>query len=99
MHLMEQEQRQINELVAEVEAKNGGQVLVAVIGKAEARPKIRWKALAVGRRLPIFSSWQTSCCTRLGRICTVQHPMCSTSWVPAPLTRKPTAVLISQRLN
>ncbi len=48
MHLAEQEQKQINELVAEVEAKSGAQVLVAVIGKADAYPEIPWKAFAVG---------------------------------------------------
>lgn len=48
MHLTEQEQQQINELVAEVEAKSGAQVLVAVIGKADAYPEIPWKAFAVG---------------------------------------------------
>ena len=48
MHLTEQEQQQINELVAEVEAKSGAQVLLAVIGKADAYPEIPWKAFAVG---------------------------------------------------
>jgi len=48
MHLAEQEQRQINELVAEVEAKSGAQVLLAVIGKADAYPDIPWKAFALG---------------------------------------------------
>ena len=48
MDLTEQEQQQINELVAEVEAKSGAQVLIAVIGKADAYPEIPWKAFAVG---------------------------------------------------
>lgn len=48
MHLGEQEQKQINELVAEVEAKSGAQVLLAVIGKADAYPEIPWKAFAAG---------------------------------------------------
>ena len=48
MHLTEQEQRQINELVAEVEAKSGARMPVAVIGKADAYPEIPWKAFAVG---------------------------------------------------
>ena len=48
MHLTQQEQQQINELVTEVEAKSGAQVLVAVIGKADAYPEIPWKAFAVG---------------------------------------------------
>lgn len=48
MHLTEQEQQQINELVAEVEAKSGAQMLIAVIGKADAYPEIPWKAFALG---------------------------------------------------
>lgn len=48
MHLTEQEQQQINELVAEVEAKSGAQVLLAVISKADAYPEIPWKAFALG---------------------------------------------------
>ena len=48
MHLTEQEQQQINELVTEVEAKSGAQVLLAVIGKADAYPDIPWKAFALG---------------------------------------------------
>lgn len=66
MHLMEQEQRQINELVAEVEAKSGAQVRIAVIGTADTFPEIPWKALAVGRRLPVCASWQTSGGARFG---------------------------------
>lgn len=48
MRLSEQEQSQINELVADVEAKSGAQVVVAVIGKADAYPEIPWKAFALG---------------------------------------------------
>ncbi|OGA39653.1 MAG: hypothetical protein A3G24_09465 [Betaproteobacteria bacterium RIFCSPLOWO2_12_FULL_62_13] len=48
MHLAEQEQQRINELVAEVEAKSGAQILAAVIGKADAYPEIPWKAFALG---------------------------------------------------
>lgn len=40
MRLSEQEQSQINELVADVEAKSGAQVVVAVIGNADAYPEI-----------------------------------------------------------
>ena len=46
MHLTEQEQSQINELVAEVEAESGAQVLVALIGKADVYPEIPWKAFS-----------------------------------------------------
>jgi putative membrane protein len=48
MHLTTQEQQQINELVAEVEAASGAQFIVAVIGKADAYPEIPWKAFALG---------------------------------------------------
>ena len=48
MHLTAQEQQQINELVAEVEAASGAQFIVAVIGKADAYPEIPWKAFALG---------------------------------------------------
>jgi hypothetical protein len=40
MHLSEQEQQQINRLVAEVEAASGAQLVVAVIGKADSYPEI-----------------------------------------------------------
>jgi putative membrane protein len=48
MHLAEQEQQQINGLVAEVEAASGAQFVVAVVGKADAYPEIPWKAFALG---------------------------------------------------
>ena len=47
MHLTAQEQQQINGLVAEVEAASGAQLIVAVIGKADAYPEIPWKAFAL----------------------------------------------------
>jgi putative membrane protein len=47
MHLTPQEQQQINGLVAEVEAASGAQLIVAVIGKADAYPEIPWKAFAL----------------------------------------------------
>ena len=47
MHLIPQEQQQINGLVAEVEAAGGAQLIVAVIGKADAYPEIPWKAFAL----------------------------------------------------
>ena len=47
MHLSAQEQQQINELVAEVEAASGAQFIFAVIGKADAYPEIPWKAFAL----------------------------------------------------
>ena len=40
MHLTEQEQQEINGLVAEVEAASGARFVVAVIGKADAYPEI-----------------------------------------------------------
>ena len=48
MHLTTQEQQQINELVAEVEAGSGAEFIVAVIGKADVYPEIPWKAFALG---------------------------------------------------
>jgi putative membrane protein len=48
MYLTEQEQQQINRLVAEVEAASGAQFVVAVIGKADVYPEIPWKAFALG---------------------------------------------------
>ena len=47
MHLTPQEQQQINGLVAELEAASGAQLIVAVIGKADAYPEIPWKAFAL----------------------------------------------------
>jgi putative membrane protein len=47
MHLAEQEQQQINELVAQAETKSGAQVLVVIVAKADAYPEIPWKAFAI----------------------------------------------------
>ena len=47
MHLTSQEKQQINGLVAELEAASGAQLIVAVIGKADAYPEIPWKAFAL----------------------------------------------------
>jgi putative membrane protein len=55
MHLTQQEQQQINGLVAEVEAATGAQVLAAVIGKADSYPEIPWKAFASGAAIAAFS--------------------------------------------
>lgn len=61
MLLTEQEQSQINELVAEVEAKSGAQVLVAIIGKADVYAEIPWKAFAfaasAAAMLVILDEW------------------------------------------
>lgn len=51
MHLAEQEQSQIIGLVAEFEAKSGTEVLVSVVGNADAYPEIPWKAFALGAAL------------------------------------------------
>jgi hypothetical protein len=51
MHVAEQEQSQINELVAGAEAKSGAQVLIA-IAKAVAYPEIPWKASPSAPRSP-----------------------------------------------
>ena len=51
MHVAEQEQSQINELVAGAEAKSGAQVLIAIVAKADAYPEIPWKAFAIGAAL------------------------------------------------
>lgn len=48
MHVSEEEQSQINRLVAEVEAKNGIQVLIVIVSRADAYPEIPWKAFAIG---------------------------------------------------
>lgn len=48
MHVTEQEQSQINELVAEAEAKSGAQMLIAIVAKTDAYPEIPWKAFAIG---------------------------------------------------
>lgn len=55
MYLTQQEQQQINELVTEVEAATGAQVLAAVIGKADSYPEIPWKAFASGAVIAAFS--------------------------------------------
>jgi len=51
MHMAEQEQQQINGLVAVAEAKSGAQVLILVVAKADAYPEIPWKAFAIGTAL------------------------------------------------
>jgi putative membrane protein len=55
MYLTQQEQQQINELVAEVEAATGAQVLATVIGKADSYPEIPWRAFASGAVIAAFS--------------------------------------------
>lgn len=55
MYLTPQEQQQINELVAEVEAATGAQVQAAVIGKADSYPEIPWKAFASGAAIAAFA--------------------------------------------
>lgn len=55
MYLTQQEQQQINELVAEVEAATGAQVLAAVLGKADSYPEIPWKAFATGTVIAAFA--------------------------------------------
>lgn len=54
MHVTEEEQSQINRLVAEAEARSGTQVLIAIVGKADAYPEIPWKAFAMGA---VFSAF------------------------------------------
>lgn len=51
MHVTEQEQQQINELVAGTEEKSGAQVLIVILAKADAYPEIPWKAFALGTAL------------------------------------------------
>ena len=84
MHLTEQEQQQINELVAEVEAKSGARMPVAVIGKADAYPEIPWKAFAVGAAVAALFVMVESCRTRIGRVRTLRYSTWSPSWAPAP---------------
>jgi putative membrane protein len=47
MQMAQQEQQQINELVAQAEAKSGAQVLIVIVAKADAYPEIPWKAFAI----------------------------------------------------
>ncbi|MGQ0523690.1 MAG: TPM domain-containing protein [Betaproteobacteria bacterium] len=51
MHVTEEEQSQINKLVAEAEARSGVQVLIAIVARADAYPEIPWKAFAIGAAL------------------------------------------------
>lgn len=48
MHLAEEEQREINRLVTEAEAKSGAQLMIVIVAKADAYPEIPWKAFAIG---------------------------------------------------
>lgn len=48
MHVSEEEQSQINSLVAELEAKSGIQVLIVIVARADAYPEVPWKAFAIG---------------------------------------------------
>jgi putative membrane protein len=47
MHVNEEEQRQINKLVAEAEEHSGIQALIVIVSKADAYPEIPWKAFAL----------------------------------------------------
>ncbi|MCW5604892.1 MAG: hypothetical protein KIT18_10150 [Burkholderiales bacterium] len=61
MYLTPQEQQQINELVAEVEAKTGTRIVTAIVAKADTYPEIPWKAFAVGAAIAslgvILAQW------------------------------------------
>jgi putative membrane protein len=48
MHVSEEEQSQINRLVAELEAKSGIQVLIVIVSRTDAYPEVPWKAFAIG---------------------------------------------------
>ena len=48
MQLALEEQKEINKLVADTEARSGHEVLVVVAEKADAYPEIPWKAFAIG---------------------------------------------------
>jgi uncharacterized membrane protein YgcG len=52
MQVAEQEQQQINELVAEAEAKSGAQVLIVIVDKADPILKSHGKRLPSARRSP-----------------------------------------------
>jgi len=47
MHFTAQEETQLKETIAAIEAKTGVQVLAAVVGKADAYPEAPWKAFAL----------------------------------------------------
>jgi hypothetical protein len=71
MHLAEQEQQQINELVAQAETKSGAQVLVVIVAKADAYPEIPRKAFSIAAAfagcLRVFSWWQRHWFARIRR--------------------------------
>lgn len=48
MHVTEEEQSQINKLVAAAQAKSGVQVPIAIVARTDAYPEIPWKAFAIG---------------------------------------------------
>lgn len=48
MYLAEEEQREINRLVTEAEARSGAQLLIVIVAKADAYAEIPWKAFAIG---------------------------------------------------
>ena len=45
MHVSEEEQSQINRLVAELEATSGIQVLIVIVSRADAYPQVPWKGI------------------------------------------------------
>lgn len=47
MHLAPEQAREIEQRIAAIEARTGVQVLVALIGRCDAYPEIRWKAFAL----------------------------------------------------
>ncbi len=48
MYLRPEQARAIEQRIAAIEARSGAQVLVALIGRCDAYPEIRWKAFALG---------------------------------------------------
>jgi len=48
MHLAPEQARAVEQQIAAIEARTGVQVVVALIGRCDAYPEIRWKAFALG---------------------------------------------------
>ena len=51
MHLTAEQSRTVEQRIAAIEARTGVQVVVALIGRCDAYPEIRWKAFALAAAL------------------------------------------------
>lgn len=71
MYLAPEQARSIEQRIAAIEARTGVQVVVALIGRCDAYPEIRWKAFALG--------------VALAALAVVGADVARVAWTPQPI--------------